>query len=353
MKVIFKDFSKGELKVQVQNMEDLWYLSHIVDENDVVSGKTFRKIKIGQEPNVKIIRKPVFLKIEVEKVEFHKFSNSLRVSGKVVEGTEEVGKGSYHTFDLDEGTIISINKIKWYKYQIDKVEEALKEKNVKVLICVLDRESVGFALLKNYGYDYLSDIESDMRKKGDEGKEKESNFYSELSKQMKQYVDRYNIQNIVIGSPAFWKDDLMKVVKKKNPELVKIITLATCNNTGRNGVNEVLKRDEVKTVLSQDRATKEMNLVEELLGEIAKDGKAAYGFKEVKAAAEAGAVKKLLVVDDMISDYRNDGNYAELDAIMKSVDNAQGEIIIISSEHDGGKKLKGLGNIGGLLRYKS
>ncbi|MEK6816500.1 MAG: mRNA surveillance protein Pelota, partial [Nanoarchaeota archaeon] len=83
MKVVYKNFKAGDLKVQTQNLDDLWYLSNIVDENDLVSGKTFRKIKIGQEPNVKVVKKPVFLTIQVEKVEFHKYSNSLRVSGKV------------------------------------------------------------------------------------------------------------------------------------------------------------------------------------------------------------------------------------------------------------------------------
>jgi len=42
----------------------------------------------------------------------------------------------------------------------------------------------------------------------------------------------------------------------------------------------------------------------------------------------------------------------EIDELMKTVEKMRGEIHIISGEHDGGKKLDGLGGIGGLLRFR-
>ena len=80
MKVIFQDIKKGEIKIQVTSLEDLWYLSNIIDSGDEVSGRTFRKIKIGDDSdkNVKVVKKPVSLSIIVEKVEFHKYNHSLR-----------------------------------------------------------------------------------------------------------------------------------------------------------------------------------------------------------------------------------------------------------------------------------
>ena len=126
MKILFKDYKKGEVKVQVTSLDDIWFLSHIIDEGDYVKGKTFRKIKLGEGPDrdAKVIKKPVTLKIEVEKVDFHKYSNSLRVSGKITEGTEDVPKGPYHTFDVKEETIIKIIKPKWLIFQIEKLREA-------------------------------------------------------------------------------------------------------------------------------------------------------------------------------------------------------------------------------------
>ncbi len=37
---------------------------------------------------------------------------------------------------------------------------------------------------------------------------------------------------------------------------------------------------------------------------------------------------------------------------MKVVDSTKGEIHIVSTEHEGGKKLDGIGGIAGILRYK-
>ena len=140
MKIL--NFHKDEAKVLVESLDDLWYLSSIVDSGDSVEGKTFRKIKIGgeDERSQRIVKKPVFLNINVEKVEFHRYSNILRISGKVSEGKEDIPKGSYHTFNVEEGTQIKIIKPEWLKYHRQRLDEAAKDKKPDTLICVFDRE---------------------------------------------------------------------------------------------------------------------------------------------------------------------------------------------------------------------
>lgn len=129
MKLIYSDFKKGEAKIKVENLDDLWYLNQIIDTKDLVKGRTLRKIKMGQEGQRKqdSVKKPVFLLIEVEKLEFSKTSNMLRISGTVKEGPEDVPLGSYHTFSIEENSIITITKQSWLRFQIDKLREASKE----------------------------------------------------------------------------------------------------------------------------------------------------------------------------------------------------------------------------------
>ena len=86
--------------------------------------------------------------------------------------------------------------------------------------------------------------------------------------------------------------------------------------------------------------------------EISKNALAAYGIKEVENAAFAGAVRHLLVTGSLIKKSREQNFYNKLDSIMKAVDSTKGDITIISSEHEGGRKLDGLGGIGALLRYR-
>ncbi len=137
-----------------------------------------------------------------------------------------------------------------------------------------------------------------------------------------------------------------------NQDLKKKIIMATCSSVDKTAINEVLKRPETREALKQARSSKEAYLVQELLTEISKDNLAVYGLKETENATNAGAVKKLLVTDNLIQKLRDKDNYNKLDSIMKTVDSVKGEVHLISSENDAGKKLDGLGGIGGILRYK-
>lgn len=344
-------FHKNEAKLGVENADDLWHLSSIIDVDDTLEGRTFRKVKLGgaEDRAQKISKKPVFLKIGVEKVEFHKYSDALRVSGKVLEGKEDIPKGSYHTFNINEGSTITIIKPEWLKYQRQKLEEASKEKKPDTLICVFDREEAYIALMKKYGFDVIAELKGEVAKK-DNDRQPVKNFYDEIISSIQEYTKRYNIDHIILASPAFWKEELMKSLK--DPEIKKKIVPAACSSCDKGAINEVIKRPEVQTVLQQDRIAKEMGLVEQLLSEISKQGAAAYGIDETETAVKAGASKALLVTDGLIQKTRQEEKFQRINEIMKMADRTESKIHIISSDHDGGKKLDGLGGIGAILRYK-
>jgi len=355
MQIVSSDFKKGCAKVRVNAAEDLWTVSQVIDPKDLVSGRTFRKIKIGNEEdrNQSIVKKPVTLTIEVEKVEFHKYTNSLRISGVIRAGPEDIQKGVHHTIDVGEGDVIKIVKEEWLNFQIEKLKEGAKEKLSKILIVAMDRNEACFAIMKKYGYEYLGEIEGRVQKKRVEDKTiKEKEFYEELIKKIQGYAKRYDIEYLIIASPAFWKDELYKELKKKDNETAKKVTLATCNASGKNAINEVLKREEVKQVLKHDRIVMETNIVEELLLEIKKGNQAVYGIKQTREAAEAGAIKTLLITNKFLQKMREEEKYKDLEYIMKLTEKNNGNIIIISDEHEGGKKLQGISGIGAILRYK-
>lgn len=350
MKIIYKNLRKGEIRVSVENLDDLWYLSQIISKGDLIRGKTVRKIKLerGDQRKNAVIKKTVVLFIEVEKLEFSKYSDLIRIAGKIAEEKEDIPKGSYHTIELKINSDVLIKKEKWLNYQLKRIEEASKEPKSKVLIVVFDREEASFALLKKYGYELLSEIEGIVSKKQDK-EEKESQLYKQIIKEIKNYIKKYGIESVVIASPAFWKEYLLK---EMDGNLKRITTLATCSDTGKKGIEEVLKRDEIKSVLRHERTIKEVSLIEELLKEIAKEKLAAYGLKEVAKAAEYKAIKILLVTADLINKMRQEDKFEELEKIMKNTEAANGEIHIISTEHEAGKKLEGLGGIAAILRYQ-
>lgn len=344
MKIIYKDLKHGTVKVKINSSQDIWALSTIIESGDYISGMTERKIKLGgTDDKSKISRRIVFLKILAEKIDY---DATLRVSGKIVEAPDDIPKGDYHTFDIADGVVISIDKESWNKYALKKLDEAVNSQMSNVLIVAFDREDAILAVLKSNGYDILPPMKGDVSKKDME--EKKSNFYQEIYKQILDYNQKYLFDNIVIASPAFWKEYLMKEIK--DDALRKKIVLATCSSIDDGTIQEILKRPELKTVLDKDKATREVKLIEELLGHISKDN-ATYGLREVTEKIQSGNVSVLLVSENLILRMRNEKRYQLLEDLMNAIEAINAEVRIISGE-EAMKKLDGLTGIAALFRYK-
>ena len=348
MIIINSDFKSGKVKLKITEPEDLWYLSHLIDPGDFIKGKTTRKIKIGQGENAKVAKKNYVVKIEAETIDFGSSGETLRINGKIKEAPEEIPKDSYQAIALELGTEFIIEKVSWLEYQKQKLQEAT-EKRYNYLICIFDREEAIFALTKKFGYEVILKMVGEVANKA-QTVEIKKNFQLEIIKSLEEYNKRYSPENIVVASPAFWKEDLFK--KINNLELKKKIVLATCSDISERSIDEVIKRPELNKIMGSSRTRKEKLLMDDLLNEISKNNLAVYGFEEVKKAIAAGAISKLLITDDFIQQQRSTGNYLELDELMKKIDHLQGEINIISSQQESGQRLDGLGGIAALLRYK-
>jgi protein pelota len=348
MIILQSDFKKGTVKIKLDNPEDIWYLNQIIDQGDLVKGKTTRKIKIGEGENAKVAKKTLNLMIEAETIDFGSSGDTLRINGKVKVGPEDVPRDSYHTITLEENSEFTLQKIKWLEYQKKKLTEAT-EKKYNHLICLLDREEALLALTKNSGYDILTRVKGEVPKKAQKVEIKKD-FSQELIRIIEMYAERYKLSTIILASPAFYKEDLLK--KITNAELKKKIILATCSAVDESSLDEITKSPGVAEALKFSRLRKESLILNELLTEISKDALAVYGWNEVKKAVDVGAISKLLITDEFIKQKKLNENFTELNQLMKNVDSLQGEIHILSSKNEPGKKLDGLSGIAAILRYK-
>lgn len=348
MNIIHSDFKKGIIKLKVTNLDDLWYLSHIIDPKDIVTGKTTRKIKIGDGDNATVTKKTLTLTIEAETIEFGSTGNSLRINGRIREGPDDIPKDSYHAITLEEGSEFVLEKRQWLSYQKQKLEEASQKKEV-FLLCLFDREEALFALTKKDGAEVLITLTGEMPKKGRDNTVSKD-FYQEIINSIEMYNERFSPQKIILASPAFYKEDLLGKIKNQN--ISKNIILATCSSVSKSAIDEVLRRPELAIVLQNVRAREHHLLVETLLKEINADNLAAYGLESVTKAAEAGAIKEILITDAFIQKKREEEQYGSVDIILKLVDSTDGKIHLLSSQEDSGKTIDGLGGIAGILRYK-
>ena len=146
---------------------------------------------------------------------------------------------------------------------------------------------------------------------------------------------------LVLLGPGFEKESLAEDLKKAGHKVYVYHT----GQSGMVGVNELLKTGMGADVLRESSVGVEMEAVEELMTAIAKDRPSTYGPGQVMAAALAGAVEKLLVLDSRLREQ-------DLDEMVRAVEAQKGEVIVVSEQHDGGKQLAALGGVGALLRYR-
>ena len=172
MKIGKQDPKEGEIRLTPENTEDLWHIERILQPGDFIISRTFRRFKATEGDAGE--KKPVTMKLLVEKVEFSRFANRLRVTGKIIEGTPEefVQQGSYHTVDIEQDFPFSIIKEKWMSHHLARIKQAIAEtKRPKMGMLVLDEGRAIYATLRGYGVEYELELENSASKRDDKFEE--------------------------------------------------------------------------------------------------------------------------------------------------------------------------------------
>src|SRR3989344_9129733 len=162
MRIIILDAKNKLIKAVAETLDDLWHLEQTIETGDLVSGKTDRKIK-GKEEQQKSERITLFIKIEAENPEFHRFSEVLRVNGTIVEAKpqELAPLKSHHTLEIALGEPVTIEKKEWKEHQIQRLKKARDATHKEALgVCVLDEETATIAILKEFSFEQKATLHS-------------------------------------------------------------------------------------------------------------------------------------------------------------------------------------------------
>ncbi len=343
MRVLHQDTKTGEIKVQVDSLDDLWHLYNIISEGDMVSAVTFRREetrsdKIRAERGTK---KKMRLGIRVEKLDFHEFEDRLRILGVIERGPQDLG--SHHTFNVREGDTLTIIKEEWAKPQLDRIKRAVEDAaEPRMLFVSLDTEEATLAVLRQFGLKELANIQAPGSGKMYESKE-DGDYEGDTLRKIELSAEP-GVPIVILG-PGFAKESLMAKGKEQYPELFENVHLFHTGQSGMPGIHELMKRGMGAEVLEHSRMAKEVNLVETVLERIARDGLVAYGPEQVELAAQMGAVETLLILDSLVRD-------REMDDLMRMVEEARGKVVVVSEHHDAGEELEALGGLAALLRFR-
>ncbi|MGN1363090.1 MAG: mRNA surveillance protein pelota [Methanobrevibacter sp.] len=350
MKITYQNQKEEIIEVIPETLDDLWHLSHIIKEGDFITSKTTRRIQDTSGDKIRSdrgVKKTFTLEVQIESISFHMFTGKLRLTGSITKGPEDlIPLGSHHTIEVKFNTPLKIKKEKWSKWDIQRLQQAVKaSKKLSAIIVLIEENTVTFGLIRQFGIEYYGPVIGNISGKRiiDKNRNKEIiDFYQNIVKIIYKYKD---IQNIIIAGPGFAKNDFLKFLQDNYNDLAKKSIIESTGSGGRVGIQEVLKKGTVEKLTTENRVAFEMKDINSLLKLLSKNSElVVYGLNQTKNAINMGAVKKLLILDI----YMKDDN---IEKLMDLTENMGGEVTIISNEHDGGKQLEALGGMAAILRY--
>ncbi|MFT4325945.1 MAG: mRNA surveillance protein pelota [Candidatus Woesearchaeota archaeon] len=344
MKILQKNLKTGSITLSPQRTEDVWTLSTIIRPGNIVSGKTFRKIILGDKDTekTKAIKKPVYLTIQVEKVEYN---TTLKVLGTITQGPEDMPRGSYHSFTIDTNDEITITK-NWLSYELKKIDDAQNMHKNDILLCIFNREEAIFGTIQKNTPVVLSKISGSVEKKV-EGNQQITNFFKEVAEELRTINERIKPKYIICGTSSFWKNNL----EKEMEDLSKKTIFAQVLDVSEGGFMELLKRPEVKTASQNVEAAQDAELIEEITKRIATEQAVSYGIKDTQNAANLGAAETVLCTENLIEEMREKEQFESIESIFVATEENKGKVVIVSGEGAHVKQLDGLGGIAALLRF--
>jgi protein pelota len=342
MRVIHKDLRHGEIRLQIQNLDDLWHLDNLVQPGDLVRAMTARRQedkgdKLRPE---RMDKTKMLLGIRVEKVEFHEFADYLRISGVIEEGPQD--HGAHHTLNLtfmDDLTIVK----EWRESELQRIEEAVAAAQKPLIsLLSLDDDDATIAQLRQYGLREVATIHAPGHGKMFPTADGKQTYFEEILEKLRQ---SQLAETLVVLGPGFAREEFIKFLNSKDPDIARKTRGYGTGHAGMQGINESLKSGLGAKIFEETRVGQETKLVEQLLEEIGKDGLYAYGPAEVEDAISSGAVTTLLVLEDRLRS-------RETEELLRRVERQSGKVVVISGHHEAGKKLEALGGVGAFLRFK-
>ncbi|RZN14562.1 MAG: mRNA surveillance protein pelota [Methanosarcinales archaeon] len=343
-KRVLKDF-EGEIGLVPESLDDLWHLKYIVEPGDMVFSVTKRKVEAASDKirPEKMEKQTIRLGVRVERIEFHRFSNRLRIHG-VIESSMDTG--SYHTLNIEVRTQLSIIKT-WQSDQIERIKEAVAEaKRPSVIIVTIEEGEASIGVVRQFAVEEFSDIKQSLGKgEGDY----RGLFFDEVVNRLSTIAGQADA--LVLAGPGFTKEDFLKVLKTRAPEIANKTKIEDTASIGVSGFQEVLRRGAVERISESSRLARETQLIENLLLKISTNGAATYGWTYVRRAFDFGAIHTLLIADEYLRCQRESGE-TNIDRFLQKVEQNRGKIMVFSTEFEPGKRLVGLGGVAAILRFK-
>lgn len=171
------------------------------------------------------------------------------------------------------------------------------------------------------------------------------------------------VRPVLLASPGFVAAGFHKYIQSEasttTPGLKRLLPSIVVVHSASgylNSLSEVLQSPAVKALLADTKYARETKLMDDFLDELRKEtNKATYGPREVESAVDQGAVGRgggVLIMSNRLFRSQDIAERKRWVALVDRVRDVEGgEVRVLSSDHESGKRLEGLGGIAALLTF--
>ncbi|MFH0906485.1 MAG: hypothetical protein V1824_04065 [archaeon] len=324
-----------------RTIEDLWTIKSIVQEADLISGSSSRRLRVNEESG-ESERKPIFVKLKIEKCEYSNTLDSLRFTGKIIEGKplEIAPIGEYHTIEIKLDEKYTLEKCDLFEHEIELLKNSTKISSL-VLLVIISYEEAEFFKLTDIGIKEITTIVS-----GKSGKRYTSDFkQEEYFEKIYEVISQQKQINLILAGSGRLKSELHNYISSKSKSY-RILEV-NIQNTSKNAVYELFTKDEVSKFFTNSVIYSQKKLLDIFLENLGKDnGRAVYGINEIEKYLSLGAMEFILINEDY---WKN--NKDKLVSIINLADNYKTKVLVVDNTFDISKNIKSFGGIIGNLRY--
>ncbi|KAJ5103293.1 hypothetical protein N7532_003822 [Penicillium argentinense] len=377
----------GMVTLCPEEPEDMWHAYNLVRPGDVLRASAIRRVTTTQDTgSTSSARVHLTLEIRVKNLDFDPQSSQLHVSGQIMNETAHTKIGQFHTLDLELNRNFTLEKVVgangegvgWDSIAVEMLKDAVDEggkRRAEAVAVVMQEGLAHICFIGQFQTILKQKVEMSVPRKRQGGGDHDKGmikFYRvtldtllrqmEFNTSITSGSNNESVRPVLLASPGFVAAGFQKYIQAEatsTPGLKRLLPSVVVVHSASgylNSLSEVLQSPAVKNLLSDTKYARETKLMDDFLDQLRKEtNKATYGPREVESAVDQGAVGRgggILIMSNRLfrsQDITERKRWVSLVDRVRHVEG--GEVRILSSDHESGKRLDGLGGIAALLTF--
>lgn len=377
----------GSVTLLPEEPEDMWHAHNLILVGDYLTAEAVRRVTtenaVGSTQSQRVHTK---LTIKVKNIDFDPQAGQLHVAGQIARENKFARLGQHHTLDLELNRNFTIEKTVedggagWDSVARNQLAEAVDpNKSTEAVAVVMQEGMANICFLTSHQTILRQKVEVSVPRKRtgagfagshDKGLTKFYNTTLEtLLRQLEGLLEGKDASvtfPILLASSGFVAAGFLKHINEiataRGTKLLqdllrrKAFVVVHSSSGHLHSLNEVLASPEVKARLKDTQYARETTVMDDFFTLLRKDdGRAWYGPREVEQAVDKGGVGRgggILLINNSLFRSEDIAVRRRWVALVDRVRDVEGgEVRILSSDHESGKRLESLGGIAAILTF--